>query len=75
MLVLHGGAPWEAIEIARAAYDERKPDGTLDPARLAVLSDCLEEFGTGSEELLAHLRSKGAHFRGCWAVDLILEKG
>ena len=24
--------------------------------------------------ILAHLRSPGPHWRGCWAVDLLLEK-
>ncbi len=81
-------------------------DGTLDNARLAVLSDALEEAGCGVgrvheyndggtaywwndafpdephltpgraaiHPLLAHLRSPGPHFRGCWAIDLLLGK-
>lgn len=108
----------------------RIDDGTLDPARLAVLSDALEEAGCCGEEchncvdgdigcakcegagyfyapayslnrikctacnegllpekctvcdgsgrmlhpLLAHLRSPGPHYRGCWVIDLILGK-
>jgi hypothetical protein len=59
--------------LALAAYDERElPSGHLDPARLAVLSDALEEAGCAGTELLAHLRSPGLHVRGGWAVDLIL---
>lgn len=46
-------------------------DGTLDPVRLAVLADALEEAGCGSAELLQHLRSPGRHVIGCWAVDLL----
>jgi len=42
--------------LAHAAYDLRQPDGTLDPARLAVLSDALEEAGCTDEALLRHLR-------------------
>jgi hypothetical protein len=62
-------------ELARAAYDERRlPEGTLDPARLAVLADALEDAGCTDAELLAHLRGPGPHVRGCWAVDLILGK-
>jgi hypothetical protein len=63
-----------AISLATAAYDEQSlPSGHLDPARLAVLSDALEEAGcTG--DVLAHLRSPGPHVRGCWALDLILGK-
>lgn len=36
----------------------RIDDGTLDPARLAVLADALEEAGCDSEELLRHLRGE-----------------
>ena len=49
----------------------RIDDGTLDPFRLALLSDALEESGC-DDALLAHLRSPGPHVRGCHVVDLIL---
>jgi len=52
----------------------RVKDGALDPVRLMVLADALEEAGCADPELLGHLRSRGPHFRGCWAVDLILGK-
>jgi hypothetical protein len=59
--------------LARAAYDERSlPEGTLDPHRLAVLADALEEAGCTDPEVLGHLRSPGPHFRGCWSLDLAL---
>jgi hypothetical protein len=65
----------QLVALARAAYDERElPSGLLDPARLAVLADALEEAGCDQPELLAHLRGPGPHVRGCWAVDLILGK-
>lgn len=48
--------------------------GALDPARLVVLADALEEAGCTEEALLRHMRSPGPHVRGCWAVDLILGK-
>ncbi len=100
----------EVLAVATATYEERRPDGTLQPDRLAVLSDALEEAGCGEERcaschgekgswqpdqgwrdkwvtcgqcdgrgswpsaLLAHLRSPGPHYRGCWVVDLILDK-
>jgi hypothetical protein len=61
--------------LAEAIYADRKmPEGTLDPARLAILADALLDAGFDDEELLAHLRSNGPHVRGCWAVDLILGK-
>lgn len=92
-------------------------DATLDPLRLVVLADALEEAGcrgepekgrwyrckgcgvkfpgvhkySGCEDcvgadveptiapytkhpIVIHLRSPGPHWRGCWAVDLILGK-
>lgn len=48
--------------------------GHLDPARLAVLADALEEAGCTGDGILSHLRSPGPHVRGCWVVDLILDK-
>jgi hypothetical protein len=61
-----------ALSLARAAYDERHlPSGELDPVRLAVLADALEEAGAPGE-LVAHLRGPGPHTRGCWGVDLAL---
>lgn len=65
--------------------------GALDPERLLILADRLEEDGCVGElcdclnewcppghrrphPLLAHLRGKGPHWRGCWATDLILGK-
>ncbi len=59
--------------LAEIAYQERLlPSGHLDPARLAVLSDALEEAGCTDAEILSHLRSRGPHVRGCWALDLVL---
>jgi hypothetical protein len=61
--------------LAESAYEGRAvPAGPLDGARLAVLADALEEAGCTGPNLLAHLRGPGPHVRGCWAVDLILEK-
>lgn len=59
--------------LALTVYDQRQlPQGHLDPARLAVLSDALEEAGCADTVMLNHLRSRGPHVRGCWVVDLIL---
>ena len=47
--------------LARAAYDERLlPSGDLDPDRLAVLADALEDAGCSDDELLGHLRGPGS---------------
>jgi hypothetical protein len=57
-------------ELARAAYEERLlPSGQLDPHRLSVLADALEEAGA-SGDILSHLRGPGMHVRGCFAVDM-----
>ena len=57
--------------LARAAYEERLPGGELDPQRLAVMADALEDEGvTGG--LLLHLREPGPHVRGCRSVDACL---
>jgi hypothetical protein len=61
-------------ELAWAAYDERLPEGMLNPARLAVLADALEDTGCTDADLLGHLRGPGPHVRGCRAVDPILGK-
>jgi hypothetical protein len=61
--------------LAEAAYEERElPAGTLDPARLGVLADALEEAGCTDAELLGHLRGPGPHVRGCWVLDLLLDE-
>jgi hypothetical protein len=63
----------EVRSLAETAYRTRKrPAGTLEPGRLAVLGDALEDAGCTSAEVLAHLRSGGPHVRGCWALDLCL---
>jgi hypothetical protein len=51
------------------------PAGTLDPTRLAVLTDALEEVGCTDPDTLAHLRGPGPNVRGCWVIDTLLEKG
>lgn len=61
--------------LAEAAYLKRElPRGHLLPERLAVLADALEEAGVCDAVLLGHLRDPGPHVRGCWAVDLLLNR-
>ncbi|MCI0461461.1 MAG: hypothetical protein L0Z62_31305 [Gemmataceae bacterium] len=62
-------------KLALAAYDDRRlPEGTLDPARLAILADASEEAGCTDAGLLGHLRSPRPHVRGCFALDAVLGK-
>src|SRR5262249_41091261 len=64
-----------AVALARAAYEEWVlPAGHLDPTRLAILADALEEGGCDNPELTDHLRGPGAHVRGCWALEWLLAK-
>jgi hypothetical protein len=73
--VNHAWLTDEVGTMARSAYTERHlPSGQLDPDRLAVLSDALEEAGCDDEDILSHLRSPGPHVRGCWALDLLRGK-
>ena len=59
--------------LAQAAYEHRiLPEGRLDPQRLAVLADALEEAGCSDKGTLRHLRGPGPHVRGCHVVDLLL---
>ena len=61
--------------LARTAYDERSlPAGYLDTDRLAVLADALEDAGCDNADIISHLRGPGPHVRGCWALDLVLDK-
>ena len=63
------------LGLAQATYDNRiLPAGTLDPTRVAVLADALEEAGCSDADILNHCRQPGEHVRGCWVVDLILGK-
>jgi hypothetical protein len=58
-----------AVALARTAYDTR--NFTLLP----ILADALEEAGCDHADLLTHCRDPQAtHARGCWVVDLVLNK-
>jgi hypothetical protein len=62
---------WEGGTVPRLAarvYAER------DFAALPVLADALEDAGCADAALLGHLRGRGPHVRGCWAVDLLLDQ-
>jgi hypothetical protein len=72
-------AVWQTstvVSLAQAAYEERiLPSGHLDADRLAVLADALEDAGCSDAEILSHLRGpSGPHVRGCWALDILLDK-
>lgn len=41
---------------------------------LSILADALEDAGFTDADILNHLRGPGPHVRGCWCVDLLLDK-
>jgi hypothetical protein len=55
--------------LAALIYDQRAFE------RLPVLAHALEEAGCNEEPILSHCWGPGEHVRGCWVVDLILDKG
>lgn len=64
----------DVIALAQVAYQERDlPSGYIEPLRLAVLADALEEVGA-TDAILRHLRGPGPHLRGCFVVDAGLGK-
>jgi hypothetical protein len=41
---------------------------------LPILADALEESGCHDAVILGHCRGPGPHARGCWVLDLLLDK-
>jgi hypothetical protein len=65
------------VAVARGCYEHRHENGTLDPDRLGVLADALEDAGEDDAWTLNHLRGLDgvkSHHRGCWVIDEILEE-
>jgi hypothetical protein len=42
--------------------------------RLPILADALEDAGCDDADILTHCRGPNVHVRGCWVVDLLLDK-
>jgi hypothetical protein len=57
-----------AVSLARQMYDSRKFGA------MPILADALQDAGCENEDVLGHLRGDGPHVRGCWVVDLVLDK-
>ncbi|HEY7309444.1 MAG TPA: hypothetical protein VH643_08815 [Gemmataceae bacterium] len=55
-------------KLTHAIYEDRGFD------RLPILADALEEAGCDNADILNHCRQPGEHVRGCWVVDLLLNK-
>jgi hypothetical protein len=59
----------DVMLLAKGIYEERAFD------RMPILADALQDAGCDSDDTLNHLRDPHAtHVRGCWALDLVLDK-
>jgi hypothetical protein len=58
----------EVKALADGIYAERAFD------RMPLLADALEGSGCTNADVIEHCRSGREHARGCWVVDLLLEK-
>jgi len=56
------------ITLAQKMYDFR------DFSAMPILADALQDAGCDNEEILKHCRNPSEHVRGCWCVDLLLDK-
>jgi hypothetical protein len=61
----HGGT---VPKLAQAISQERRWED------LPFLADALQEAGCTDSEILSHCRQAEGHVRGCWVVDLVLDK-
>src|SRR6516162_6936927 len=57
------------VALAQGIYDDYAFD------RMPILADALQDAGCDNEDILNHCRDpKQIHVRGCWVVDLVLQK-
>ncbi|AMV24735.1 hypothetical protein VT84_10090 [Gemmata sp. SH-PL17] len=57
-----------AVALAAQMYESR------DFSAMPILADALQDAGCENTDILNHCRGPGSHVRGCWVVDLVLEK-
>jgi len=57
------------VRIAAGIYEERAFE------RMGVLHDALLDAGCNDADVLSHARDGESHARGCWLLDLLLNKG
>jgi hypothetical protein len=56
------------VALANQMYNSR------DFSAIPILADALEDAGCTEADILGHLRGPGPHVRGCWVLDLLLDK-
>jgi hypothetical protein len=58
-----------SLSLARQMYESR------DFGAMPILADAIQDAGCEDEQILHHCRDANQpHVRGCWVVDLVLEK-
>ena len=58
-----------AVSLAKQMYASRDFSG------MPILADALQDAGCDNEDVLSHCRGATlSHVRGCWVVDLVLNK-
>jgi hypothetical protein len=58
-----------AVALARQMYDSR------EFSAMPILADALQDAGCDNDAILSHCRdTQLPHVRGCWVVDLVLDK-
>jgi hypothetical protein len=69
---VHFSPEWRtttAVSLARTMYDAH------DFSAMPILADALQDAGCDNDDILSHCRDATAtHVRGCWVVDLVLDK-
>jgi hypothetical protein len=56
------------LALTQGIYDDKAFD------RMPILADALQDAGCDNAEILNHCREPGEHVKGCWVVDLLLDK-
>jgi hypothetical protein len=56
------------VALARQVYEGR------EFSAMPILADALQDAGCDSNAILDHCREDGPHVRGCWVIDLVLDK-
>jgi hypothetical protein len=68
LAITHHHRPPDVLSLATEIYQQRSFD------RLPALADTMERAGCTVAAVLAHFRTAVGHVRGCWALDLVLER-
>ncbi len=67
--MLYGVRTSTAVALAQQMYESR------EFGAMPILGDALQDAGCDNTDVLNHCRAPGVHVRGCWVVDLVLDKG